>query len=421
MQYSGGRLAKTYSASLDSSAAVTFRSDARVIGLIGVAHGTSHVLQLALPPLFVFLRADFDVSYAALGAIMGLFYAASGVTQFAAGFAVDRFGARPVLLLGLAVLAGCTMLAGIAPSFAWLYVLAALMGVGNGVFHPADFAVLNARVHPSRLGHAFSTHGVGGSLGYAIAPAASYGLGSAFGWRTALVVMGVGGLVMLLALTLHGREIVTTGHRGKPVRGTISNADLFKQTPILLCFAFFCIYNTGSISVQTFAPPALFAAYAVPLAVATSALTGYLVGSAAGIVAGGFLASATGRHERVAGIGLSVAALLIASFGLAALPAAALLPLFTLAGFALGMTGPSRDMIVRKATPPGASGRTYGFVYSGLDIGATVAPVMAGLLLDHDSPRLVFIGIAVCLLLGMATVIEARRHGYSRAGAQLAD
>ena len=421
MQYSDGKVVKPYSARLDSAAAATFRNDARVIGLIGLAHATSHVLQLTLPPLFVLLRAEFDVSYAALGAVMSLFYAASGIMQFAAGFAVDRFGARPVLLGGLALLGGCTVLAGLAPSFAWLYVLAALMGAGNGVFHPADFAVLNARVQPARLGHAFSMHGVGGSLGYAVAPVMSYGLGSAFGWRTALVVMGAAGLAMLVFLALNGRDIATVGHRGKPVRGAISNVDLFRQAPILLCFAFFCIYNTGSIGVQTFSAPALLAAHAIPLAVATSALTGYLVGSAAGIVAGGFLANATPRHERVAGSGLTIAAALVASFAFVAWSPAAVLPLFALAGFALGITGPSRDMIVRKATPPGASGRTFGFVYSGLDIGATIGPVAAGVLLDHGAPRLVFVLIAACLLLAMATIIESRRHGGARHGAQLAD
>ena len=50
-----------------------------------------------------------------LGLLVGVFYAASGVTQFVAGFAVDRFGARPVLLGGLALLAGGTMLAALAP------------------------------------------------------------------------------------------------------------------------------------------------------------------------------------------------------------------------------------------------------------------------------------------------------------------
>ncbi|MDQ6619245.1 MAG: MFS transporter [Pseudomonadota bacterium] len=370
----------------------------------------SHVLQLALPPLFVLLKSEFDVSYAALGAIMSVFYLASGVCQFGAGFAVDRFGARPVLFAGMGLLASCTVIAGLAPSFAWLYVLAALMGIGNGVFHPADFAILNARVQQARLGHAYSLHGVGGSLGFAIAPVCSYALASAFGWRAALMVMGAAAFVLLAIMIANSRDLYTQGHGGKPVRGTISSMDLFRQAPILLCFAFFLIYNMGSISVQTFVAPALHAAYSTPLAVATSALTGYLLGSAAGIVTGGFLASSTQHHDRVAGAGLAVGALIIASFAVLQVPAGATLPLLVLAGFALGSTGPSRDMIVRKATPAGASGRAYGFVYSGLDIGATVAPIVAGSLLDHGTPRLVFIMIATCLLLGMGTVLEARRR-----------
>ena len=169
------------------------RRDARVIGVVGVAHGLSHFFQLVLPPLFPLLRAEFGVSYATLGALVSVFYVASGLCQFGAGFAVDRFGARPVLLGGLGLLAGGTLLAGFVPGIVWLFPLAALMGIGNGVFHPADFAVLNANVDPRRLGHAYSSHGIGGSLGYALAPVVSYGLGSTFGWRTALLVLGAAG------------------------------------------------------------------------------------------------------------------------------------------------------------------------------------------------------------------------------------
>ncbi|MEO8676971.1 MAG: MFS transporter, partial [Casimicrobiaceae bacterium] len=155
---------------MDTVRADPLRHDVKVIGLIGLAHGTSHFFQLVLPSMFPLLRAEFDVSFAALGALAGVFYLASGLTQFAAGFSVDRFGARPVLLGGLGLIAGGTILASLAPGILWLYPIAALMGVGNGVFHPADFAILNASVAPKRLGHAYSTHGIGGNLGYALAP-----------------------------------------------------------------------------------------------------------------------------------------------------------------------------------------------------------------------------------------------------------
>jgi MFS transporter, FSR family, fosmidomycin resistance protein len=388
----------------------SFRRDVRVIGVVGVAHGMSHFFQLVLPPLFPLLRAEFDVSYATLGALVSTFYVASGLCQFGAGFAVDRFGARPVLLGGLGLLAGGTLLAGGVPGIAWLFPLAALMGVGNGVFHPADFAVLNANVHPRRLGHAYSSHGIGGSLGYALAPIASYGLAGVFGWRTALIVLGIAGLVALALLATQRSVLQSRAHGASPPKHTLAGSiELFTQKPILLCFAYFCVLTLGTIGIQTFVGTSLNAAYDIPLAVATSAITAYLLGNATGVFAGGFLAARTTRHDRVAATGLAVGALLM--LVIAASPSVAqwAIPMMALTGVAIGSTGPSRDMIVRGATPPGASGRVYGFVYSGLDLGATLGPVAMGALLDHGSPRIVFAAVSVCLFLAIGTVIQVRR------------
>jgi MFS transporter, FSR family, fosmidomycin resistance protein len=196
---------------LNTAPAESFRRDARVIGVVSLAHGVSHFLQLALPPLFPLLRTEFDVSWTLLGFVAGVFYVASGIVQFGAGFVVDRLGARPVLLAGMALLACGTLAAALAPNPWWLFPCAALMGAGNGVFHPSDFAILNANVSARRLGHAYSTHGVGGNLGYALAPIVSFGIGAAFGWRVALAGMGLVGLIVLGVLASQRR--ILTSHR----------------------------------------------------------------------------------------------------------------------------------------------------------------------------------------------------------------
>ena len=416
LQYSGGFPSQpSRPTALDSAAAGSFRKDARVIGIVGSAHALSHFFQLALPPLFPLLRAEFGTSFATLGALVSVFYVASGACQFGAGFAVDRYGARPVLLGGIALLAGSALAAGFVPTVYWLFPLVALMGLGNGVFHPADFAVLNANVSPRRLGHAYSTHGIGGSLGYAIAPVVSFGLGSTLGWRTALVTMGLAGLIGLAALASQ-RELLRSRAHGAPVpqHTLAASLRLFRQRPILLCFAYFCVLTIATIGIQTFAGTGLNAAYDIPLAVATSAITAYLLGSTAGILAGGFLAARTTRHDRVAASGLAIGAALILSIAAAPALAPWAIVIFALTGFTLGSTGPSRDMIVRAATPPGASGRVYGFVYSGLDLGATISPVAIGVLLDHGSARVVFAAIACFLLLAIATVVQVRRSSVPR-------
>ena len=400
---------------LDASPAVPFRADAKVIGVVGSAHALSHFFQLALPPLFPLLRADFGVSYATLGALVSVFYVASGICQFGAGFAVDRYGARPVLLTGLGLLTVGTLLCGLVPAVGWLFPLVALMGFGNGVFHPADFAVLNASVSPRRLGHAYSTHGVGGSLGYALAPVVSFGLGSAFGWSIALLAMGAAGIVALGVLATQRDVLKSRAHGAAVPTHTFANSvELFRQRPILLCFAYFCVLTIATIGIQTFLGTSLNAAYGIPLGLAASAITAYLLGGTTGILAGGFLAARTQHHDRVAATGLAAGALLM--FLLASSPVAAqwAIPLLALTGFSIGSTGPSRDMIVRAATPPGASGRVYGFVYSGLDLGATLSPVAMGALIDHGHARGVAAAITVFLTIAIATVIQVRRAGTTQ-------
>jgi len=394
---------------LDASRPGALRRDVRVIGLIGVAHGLSHFFQLALPSMFPLLKADFDVSYAALGALAGVFYLASGVTQFAAGFAVDRAGARPVLLGGLGLLAGGTVLAGLAPSILWLYPIAALMGVGNGVFHPANFAILNANVAPQRLGHAYSTHGIGGNLGYALSPVVSYGVGVAIGWRPAIALFGLLGLVALGVLATQRSAL--TSHRAQDAHAHTlrGSTHLFLQPAILLCFGYFVFQTIAGTGLQTQGTTALNVTFGVPLALAASAISAYLLGSTAGILAGGFLAARTSHHDRVAAAGLAAGALLLALVGTGVVPTALLLPLFATTGFALGATGPSRDLIVRNATPRGAAGRVYGFVYSGLDTGATIAPVWFGAMLDHGLGRGMFFSAAAVLLVAIGTVTRIRR------------
>jgi len=397
---------------LDSAPASSFRADARVIGAVGSAHALSHFFQLVLPPLFPLLRAEFGVSYATLGALLSLMYVASGVCQFGAGFAVDRFGARPVLLAGLALLAGGTLAAGLVPGIGWLFPLVVLMGIGNGVFHPADFAVLNANVSPRRLGHAYSSHGIGGSLGYALAPVVSFGLASAFGWRTSLLACGAAGLVAVVLLATQAAALDSRKHGTAVPKHTLSGSlELFRQRPILLCFAYFCVLTIATIGITTFLGTSINAAYGLPLAIAATAITAYLLGNVGGVLAGGFLAARTARHDRVAATGLAVGAVLILLLALFAPLATWAIPLLALTGFALGATGPSRDMIVRAATPKGASGRVYGFVYSGLDLGSSLGPVALGAMLDHGSPRLVAAAIAVFLFVAIATVVQVRHAG----------
>ena len=391
----------------------TLRSDARVISLVALAHGLSHFFQIATAVVFPLIKDDLDVSYAALGATVALYYGVSGFCQTLAGFAVDRYGARRVLFFGLALGTAGALIAGFAHSYAMLLLAALVGGIGNSVFHPVDFSILNARVGKQRLGYAFSWHGIAGFLGYAAAPSYAIAMVSAAGWRGALLGAAALGAVVI-AFMVSQRDLLyvepADASRSTAKGGLKADLKVLASAPILMCFSYFLLLAVGFIAIQTFGVATMISLYGVTASFASAALTSYLLGGAAGIFTGGFVAVRTDRHDLVAIAGMGVSACLMFVLAATWLPAALLVPLFALIGFSGGITNPSRDLIVRASAPPGSTGKVYGFVYSGLDVGSILTPVLFGWLLDGGHPSAVFYSVVVALALTIATVFNLRER-----------
>ena len=384
-------------------------ADIRIIGLVAAAHFFSHFFQLTLPPLFPLLKEVWGVPYVALGLVMSVFYGASGIGQTASGFLVDRVGAHRVLLGGMALFSASVALSGLVPTYWLLLPVALLAGLGNSVFHPADYSILNASVDPRRIGRGYSVHAISGNLGWAAAPTVVVGLTAHFGWRVALVTVGAVGLAVVGLLATQLRAFVG-GRPAERARSTTGReVRLLLTAPILSAFAYFAFIATALIGVQTFGVTTLMRIYETPLGLATGALTAFLVGGATGILAGGLLADRTRRHDIVAVAGLVTAAEFMMLLATGALAPALLPVVLGLTGFCHGATGPSRDMLVRAATPPGASGKVFGFVYSGLDLGSCLTPLAFGWLLDHGDPRMLFVAVAILMLCTIGTVVQVRR------------
>ncbi|HEX6081037.1 MAG TPA: MFS transporter, partial [Methylomirabilota bacterium] len=282
----------------DSTARSSLRSDVRVIGLIGVAHFFSHFFQLVLPPLFPLLKTVFGVPYVALGLTVSVFYGASGIGQTLSGFLVDRIGALRVLLGGMALFAASIALAGLVPTYWLLLPVALLAGLGNSVFHPADYSILNASVDARRIGRGYSVHSVSGNLGWAVAPTVVFALTAHFGWRVALVTVGGLGLVMAGVLATQAHLFASARGAGRS-RGA-TDLRMLLSGPIMAAFAYFALIAMAVIGVQTFGVSGLIRVYETPMAAATACLTAFLLGSAAGTLVGGLLADRTSRHDVLA-------------------------------------------------------------------------------------------------------------------------
>ena len=381
------------------------KKDVTVIAVVATGHALSHFLQLVLPPLFPLIRQELGISYSTLGFVVMVFFTASAVLQPVAGFLVDRVGARDVLLGGIGLMTAGMLVASLASATPMLALGMLIMGIGNSVFHPADFSILNGRVTPSRLGYAFSAHGVAGSLGFAVAPLFSAGIAASYGWHGAMLGAAAVAAAVLIFMLASAHELHVSPASKRS--GATHDARVLLAPPVLLCFLFFLIWGGAYAGISNFAIAAMQLQFGVSTALAASAITAYMLGNAAGTVTGGYVAARFPRHDLVAASGLSVAALIVLAIATGAPPGSALPAALGIAGFAAGVTYPSRDLIVRASTPPGASGRVYGFVYSGLDLGVVLTPVFYGMLIDQGMPQAVFYAIFGFALAAICTVYSA--------------
>lgn len=388
-------------------------SHVRMVGVVAAAHFVSHYYTILLAPLLPFVRADYGVTYTQIGFAFAAFNVVSALLQTPAGFLVDRLGARVLLIGGLLIGAGAFIAAGIIDSFWVLVAMFAVAGLGNTVYHPADYALLSHHVPSERIGQAFSVHTFAGMLGSAVAPSTLLFMQAMWGWRGAFIGAGVLGIAVA-AVLMSVREGPADAGQTAPPRKTAETGEaswrVLLSTPILLNLVFFMLLALTSFGISNYSVVALAALHGTPVTTGNMALTANLLLTALGVLVGGLLVGRTQRHAVVATIGLAAYAVFTVMVGEINLAAPALIAVMALGGLANGVIMPSRDMIVRAVTPPGSFGKVFGFVTTGFNVGGIIAPLVFGPIMDHGSPRLVFLLVAAFSLISIATVMTRPRR-----------
>jgi MFS family permease len=405
---------------MDATAPVNSgRQDMKILGLISTGHFMSHFYFLTLPPLFPFLRDAFGVSYTELGLMMTAIYSVSGLAQVPVGFVVDRIGARIVLTVGLVLMSLGFGLAALVPSFWAIIPLVMIAAAGHSVFHPADYAILNASISPGRMGRAFSIHTFAGHLGSAMAPVSMIFIAGLIDWRAALLVAGLIGLVVLAALStqwgaLHD-DALYKKRTDKPEAGSAAGAEpggfaLLLSRPMILFFLFFAAISMTSTGMQAFSVSALVALHDTPVTAASTALTVYLFSTAAGILVGGQISDRTERHDLLAAFMFVLTIIFMLVLATISLPLAGLFALMVVMGVGQGIVRPARDMMLRAAAPRSSMGKVFGFVSAGIAAGSAIAPIPFGMILDAGRPQWVFYLIAIFMLVALITVMLPKKQ-----------
>lgn len=401
--------------------AATRRHDWQIISLIGAVHSSSHFFQLVLPTLYLSLAHEYGYDFTQLGLLASMFFLVSCLGQASSGFVVDRIGPAPVLRFGLLAFIVSAILIAVSGSYTVLMLAALIGGIGNSVFHPVDYSIINHRISPSRLGHAFSVHGLTGNLGWALTPVFMATLIYLFNWRVA--TFGAAALIaVVLFFTWLGRDLLsgknqttqdvtadvtveTASNKGGPANLDLSRQSAWQTLTILLAqpalwgaFLFFVCTSIALSAVQNFTIPMLDQVYGIDKVLAGTTLSAYMLSAALGMLAGGFLAGATPNAERTVAVSLVLAGLLLLVLASGVVPSAFAMVLVAVAGFCSGVSAPSRDMLIRRVTPKGATGTVYGLVYSGMDVGSSLAPAAFGFLLDAQYEKAPWIGAAVAFV-----------------------
>lgn len=395
-----------------ATTALEHAQSVRILALISTGHALSNFYVLCLPALIPFFKQEFEVSYALLGVILTVRAATSGLLQIPVGFLVDVVGGKKLLIGGLFLLSGSFAALAAIPNFWWSLPLMVVFGAGLATMRPANYTILNASISPSWIGRAFGINMFAAHAGRAVAPPLIVAIAVLWDWRAAVLIAGGLGFVVTIALVSQWRYVRDDTVRPKRPEGLGARQEfrLLASGSLGLFFIFFIFNALTTHGVHSFTVAALAELRATPLTVASGALTGYLIASALGVLAGGFMVDKTPRHALLAVVVLLGSGGLFVLVGAADMSIILIVLTMSIAGALQGILRPARDMLMRAVIPRDSFGKAIGMVATGAAIGGATAPIIFGWILDTGNPSWVFYVLAGCLVILIVTVLIPKKR-----------
>jgi MFS transporter, FSR family, fosmidomycin resistance protein len=366
------------------------RKSFREVWLITLGHSLTHWYPATFYLLLPIIGKELGLTYTQIGLIMTCQYVAGAIANVPGGILVDTVGRKGVLMaLSLFWVGFPYLLMGFSHGYLMLLGCVALVGFGNSLWHPTAIPTLAQR-YPERKGLVLSLHGMGGNVGEALAPLATGALLVVLTWREVVIVNVIPGLLVSMVLlaslgTLHLGSKRGQATEKEPRR---SLGDYFRGVPALFRNRNLILLTTSSAfrsmtqnALLTFLP--VYLAYEMgysPFWVGAGMFALQAAGFAASPIAG-HLSDTMGRRNIMMTSMLMTAVVLV--FMALAGKSHAFIAFIAILGFFLYAIRPVLQAWLLESTPRNMGGTSIGILFGAQSLGASVAPLIGGMIADR--------------------------------------
>lgn len=391
------------------------REVAIVVGLISGSQFVNHMYLVLLPPILTILSGEFEVSLALLGVALGVQALTNTTFQLPFGYLADHYDRTIALAVSSFLGAIGVLVVAVSPSFGWLVVGQAIIGIGVAGHHPAHYPLLTDATPDSIRGRAFSVYNFGGMLGFAAPPVIITAIITLPGltWRHAIGTLGIIGIVYAVVVTAvfaHGLDRDITGPNITDTNPSGGIADriqtelrsLIAESEILVLAVLALVAATANWALSSYTVVFLTDIYEIPLGQANLTLTGLFLTGSVGVLAGGSLTDRLSPTPVMLAsfVGLTV---LVSVIAVSVVPALVAVGLFLVVGAVRSLEGPARDTLTERLSEDGTIGKSFAVVTIGIMLGSTIAPPVFGYLIDQFGVQAAF--FAVAAVAAIATVV----------------
>ena len=394
----------------------------RELCLITLGHALTHWYPATFYLLLPIIGNELGLSFSQIGLIMTCQYLAGAVANVPGGALVDTVG-RKGLLMGVSLfwVGFPYLLMSFSHSYLMLLGCVALVGVGNSLWHPTAIPTL-ARRYPERKAYVLSLHGMGGNAGDAIAPLVVGALLAVMSWREVVVLNVVPGLVMSLLILVFLGTLKLGAKPRAATAGAAAGAEpegqsfasylgglrqLFRNRSLILLSTSGAFRSMTQNALLTFLP--LYLAREMGwsmVAVGTGMFALQAAGLAASPIAG-HLSDKMGRRSVLMG-SMAMTAVVLVFMALAG-KSAAFVFLIAVLGFFLYAIRPVIQAWTLEATPKHMGGSAIGLLFGAQSLGASVAPLLGGLIADQWGLSATFYFLAATIVCANLFILAMPR------------